>query len=99
MNPDTMTLTELRDWHAQDEGWHCEPNEVKGKLPKTKDGVVVMPGETVWNYDQWHNHSTIQLVPNGRYGAFFGQQWRPIECCFAEHSAAAKAAEAARGEK
>jgi hypothetical protein len=27
MNPDTMTLTELRDWHATNDGWEYMPNK------------------------------------------------------------------------
>jgi hypothetical protein len=27
MNPDTMTLTELRDWHAREDGWEYMPNK------------------------------------------------------------------------
>jgi hypothetical protein len=27
-NPDTMTLTEMRDWHVKENGWHYEPNDL-----------------------------------------------------------------------
>ena len=28
MNPDTMTLTELRDWHARNDGWRYETGPI-----------------------------------------------------------------------
>ena len=37
MNPDTMTLTELRDWHAREDGW----------TPLTADGWLA-PNREPW---------------------------------------------------
>ncbi len=72
--------------------------KVLGTLPLTADGCVIGPVEgtyaRVWNNDQWSNNAELYIRDDGRWGAMFGPQWRPLECCYSTR----EAAEAARKE-
>ena len=68
---------------------------VLGTLPMTADGVIVIPGADpglIWNQYQRSIHAPLVCREDGKWGGYFGEQWRFVEDCYSTSAAAEAAA-------
>lgn len=72
-----------------------ELETIVGGLPKTADGVPVVPSED-YVYSQWELEAGLHFLErreDGKFGTWFNGQWRFVEDCYSTRSAAEQAAQ------
>jgi hypothetical protein len=72
-----------------------ENERLRDELPKTADGVVVVPGMSVWRISQsgCTNHHEVLEITGRRSARISHHNTWPIDCCYSTREAAEAAKE------